>query len=699
MLNMKHFFFLIFFISTISFSSVHAAFLKDVPQTFVQPDGEVINCFASGDEFYHWIHDARGYTLVQNADDGYLYYGIREGEKVVPSKYRVNSVNPVSVNLQVGVKISPRLYQEKKDRFMIPLKSLKDAPTTGQVNNLVVYIAFADDSVITRPRSFYKPFFSAEDEPSMKDYFREVSYNRLFIDTYHYPESPDTINIDYIDENPRNYFLKKSSSNPEGYPASEGQGPREHALMKRAIEFVDSQIPDTLNIDMNDDGRVDNVCFVMQGGPAGWSDLLWPHRWSLYGETARINGKRVYDYLLMLEGALSSAAFGTGDKRAISDNTDPSCFLYNNGQGGRGGLDIFNISNAGDSITFDITIKPLYPPTQLVFTLGEGKVALDWYPSYVAGLRNYIVYRNGQKLASVTQSDYEDSTISEEGDYIYTVTAMYEGENNGESEHSNAVRVALLGVLELPYIEDFEKASHGWLIKGSVDGFRWGNSVGLEMNSNNETKFIGANSVAAGQNTHTIDYAISPRFNLGGLENVILEFDYAFKVWQRFDHLIVHYRRSETDNWVPFRELGQSGFGLNYVWRHLSLEIPQDAYTSEAQIAFKYSDSNEFAYGGAIDNVEVKVNTTSVESIDKTNGILVYPNPSSGKYEIFIDGINESEVVVKVISPDGREVWSASRTFSGSGRLDLDLSTQADGVYFLIIETENGILSKKLLKN
>ncbi|MEA1878760.1 MAG: T9SS type A sorting domain-containing protein [Bacteroidota bacterium] len=78
--------------------------------------------------------------------------------------------------------------------------------------------------------------------------------------------------------------------------------------------------------------------------------------------------------------------------------------------------------------------------------------------------------------------------------------------------------------------------------------------------------------------------------------------------------------------------------------------------------------------------------------------ISVYPNPSSGKYEVFIDGINDSEVPMKVISFDGREVWSASRTFSGSGRLDLDLSTQSDGIYFLIIETENGILSKKLLK-
>jgi len=836
-------------VSIIGLNSVFGAYLKNVPQTIQQPDGETIHCFATGDEYYHWLHDAKGYTIVQNTEDGFFYYGIHEGEKVVPSRHRVNSVNPASVSIPVGVKISQRLYEEKKNLFMLPLKSLKDAPTTGQVNNLVIYIGFADDSVFSKTRSYYKPYFSAEDSVSMKDYFREVSYNRLFIDTYHYPISPDTSNIVYIDKYPRGHFLKKSSSNPDGYPESEGQGPREHALMKRAIEFVDSQLPDTLDIDKNDDGRVDNVCFVMQGSAAGWSDLLWPHRWALYGEDARLNGKRVWDYLLMLEsgfsvgtlcheffhvlgapdlyhyedtgaptavgrwdimdananppqsmcafmkykygdwiatipelkesgtyslyplsnpdqniykiksplspseyfiieyrrregryeksapstglvvyrinpnagngnaggppdevyvyrpggtltstGSISGAAFGNGDKTAINDNTDPACFLYNNGKGGPGGLDIFNITAPEDSISFDITIKPLYPPTRLTFILTDNKVTLDWYPSYAAGIKNYTVYRNDERLATVIRSEYQDRSISEGENYIYTVTANYEGELTGESEMSNAVSVTPLGVFELPYTQNFEESGHGWLIKGSVDGFRWGNSENLEMNSDNSTKFLGANSVAAGHNTHTIDYAISPRLNLSGQENVTLEFDYALKVWQRFDHLIVNFRRSKSDTWVPIMELGKSGFGPNYIWKHVSIEIPPDAYTAEAQIGFQYNDSNEFGYGGAIDNVIVKVNTTGIDNIQNTCNVSVFPNPSSGKYEIIFEGASGNAMPVKVYSYDGQEVWSAIKRVYGSGKIELDLSAFADGIYYLRVRDEEKTLSKKLIK-
>jgi len=328
----------------------------------------VISCLATGDEFYHWLHDAKGYTIVLNPDDGYFYYGIREGDQVVPSKYTVNSIDPASKGIPVNAKISSRLYQERKNQYSLPFKSLKDAPTTGQANNLVVYVAFADDSVFSKTRSYYKPFFSHENSVSLKDYYREVSYNRLFIDTYHYPESPDTINIVYIDEKPRGYFMKKSSANPDGY-SDRQSGSREHAMMKRAIEFVDFQIPDSLDVDMNDDGRVDNVCFVMQGSAAGWSDLLWPHRWSLYNEDARINGNRVWDYLLMLESGFS---VGTLCHEFFHVLGAPDLYHYDAPEGtptAVGRWDIMDASANPPQSMGTYSLHPLSNPEQNVFKI------------------------------------------------------------------------------------------------------------------------------------------------------------------------------------------------------------------------------------------------------------------------------------------------------------------------------------------
>ena len=55
-----------------------------------------------------------------------------------------------------------------------------------------------------------------------------------------------------------------------------------------------------LDVDGNDDGYVDNVTFLVSGSPDGWSDLLWPHRWSLISFNVFLNGSIVDSYNLNL---------------------------------------------------------------------------------------------------------------------------------------------------------------------------------------------------------------------------------------------------------------------------------------------------------------------------------------------------------------------------------------------------------------
>ena len=60
-------------------------------------------------------------------------------------------------------------------------------------------------------------------------------------------------------------------------------------------------IPANLSVDYNGDDVVDNICFVVSGTYMGWSELLWPHKWSFYGmPTKFINGKKVNTYNFML---------------------------------------------------------------------------------------------------------------------------------------------------------------------------------------------------------------------------------------------------------------------------------------------------------------------------------------------------------------------------------------------------------------
>jgi len=275
------------------------ALLYDQPVSVEQPDGSKLNLLASGDEYYNYLHDANGYTVVQNPETGYYVYGTMSRGVLTASDNIVNEMNPASLGISPHLRISKEEYLQRRSRFDVPERYQSRAPTEGTLNNLVVYIRFADQSEFPEPRSEFDPLFNADDgeTPSMYSYYQEVSYETLTISSSHYPISEMDTNMSYQSEYPRGYYSPYNYiSNPEGYDGWEERAEREQTLLANAIEFIEPEVPDSLDIDGDEDGRVDNVCFIIRGGNDGWAELLWAHRWSLYMVDAYINGYLVRDF-------------------------------------------------------------------------------------------------------------------------------------------------------------------------------------------------------------------------------------------------------------------------------------------------------------------------------------------------------------------------------------------------------------------
>lgn len=281
------------------------------PVTVTQPDGTVLNIFASGDEFYNWLHDKDFYTIVKDSRTGYYVYASLEKNKIVPTNFIVGRINPDFTGLNPGIRIpDSEILKIRNDFFAKSPKDMGKAPTAGTLNNLVVFIRFAGENEFTDLNAYYKNIFNNDTtgKNSMYNYFKDASYNTTFVPSTFYPIPPGTTVISYQDSHPRSYYMPYDSvSNPNGYT---NQAAREHVLLKDAVNYIASQVPAGLNIDMNNDGRVDNVVFIVYGSTTAWSTLLWPHRWSLYSYTVNINGKRVYDYNLQVQNNLKSSGPG-----------------------------------------------------------------------------------------------------------------------------------------------------------------------------------------------------------------------------------------------------------------------------------------------------------------------------------------------------------------------------------------------------
>jgi M6 family metalloprotease-like protein len=291
---------------------LQAAFQTNVPMEITQPDGSTISCFATGDEYHNWLNDAEGYTIIQDKQTGWYSYAKKAGNYLEPSEYIVGQSNPRTSGLQPYLNISIEEYQQRRQAWWQDAPHSNRTPTSGQINNIVIFIRFSDQTEFTGLLSSYDSMFNnpVPNTNSMYNYFMEDSYQNLSITTTFYPPAIEDIIVSYQDSNPRNYYTPYNSTNTIGYSTDTERRLREHALLRDAVNYVAQYIPADLDVDSDDDGSVDNVCFVVKGSSGAWADLLWPHMWELYTYDAFINGAVVSTYNFQLENSLTSSGVG-----------------------------------------------------------------------------------------------------------------------------------------------------------------------------------------------------------------------------------------------------------------------------------------------------------------------------------------------------------------------------------------------------
>jgi M6 family metalloprotease-like protein len=284
-----------------------AVLVQDMPVTLIQPDGQSLSLLLTGDEFHHRVYDKNGYTVVKDPASGFLMYATKEAGRLVPGKLVAGRDDPSQSKLQPGLDDDPELLRAEREALPYMSNQGAKTPSTGEINNLVVFIRFADQSEYTDSLVKYDRTFndSTGGVNSLRNYFNEASYGNLTVRTALYPLSGDAFIVSYQDSYNRSYYCPYDSvTAPDGYTGGDNgtmRRDREHILLKNAVEAVASQVPSGLDIDADSDGYVDNVCFIIQGTTTAWATLLWSHRWALYSQSAYINSKRVWDYNFQME--------------------------------------------------------------------------------------------------------------------------------------------------------------------------------------------------------------------------------------------------------------------------------------------------------------------------------------------------------------------------------------------------------------
>lgn len=74
------------------------------------------------------------------------------------------------------------------------------------------------------------------------------------------------------------------------------------------------------------------------------------------------------------------------------------------------------------------------------------------------------------------------------------------------------------------------------------------------------------------------------------------------------------------------------------------------------------------------------------------------PNPSNGQFELSFELSDKSPVTVRIFDPNGREVYNQRiEDFDGTYSNNIDITGNADGTYFLIVEQNGKTFSRKVI--
>lgn len=125
---------------------------------------------------------------------------------------------------------------------------------------------------------------------------------------------------------------------------------------------------------------------------------------------------------------------------------------------------------------------------------------------------------------------------------------------------------------------------------------------------------------------------------------------------------------------------------------------PATAGVGTHSITYDYTDANG-CQGTASDVITVSA-CVGVDEPFVMAGMSVFPNPNNGAFTLTIKDADYTELTIEIASVDGKIIYSdKASNVQGNYVKPLDLSTHANGIYFLRLTANGQTFMQKIVKN
>lgn len=263
-----------------------------------------------------------------------------------------------------------------------------------------------------------------------------------------------------------------------------------------------------------------------------------------------------------------------------------------------------------------------------------------------------------------------------------------------------------------PLVETFETGNFppaGWSINNPDNAETWElfSSAGAN-NSSRSARMNYFDYAAPGE----IDELVLPSIDLSSAPAPVLTFDVSYSLYSQTgfsDTLTVYVSTDCGASWTsvyqkfdqalttvsPFFTTNQWVPTTSDHWRNEYVDL--SAYANTVGVQIKFVGGNDYENDLYIDNVNV-LGFVGVEGNLPNTAVTLSPNPGHDQFRLDINLPVISEVEISVVNSIGQKVWETSREEFNNGRVELDLSGQSTGIYFVRVKTSSGTTTKKLIR-
>ena len=268
--------------------------------TLVQPDGTTLQARPFGDEWYHGMETADGYTILRNPDSGWWSYAeTTPSGALVSSSQRVGILPPVGIPLHLrDTRSVARAEQMRAQRDRHALRSATGFAlpawfeSKGTLRVLVILVQFTDQKLVgSNAADWNKRIFRGKS--SLAGYYKEVSYRGLKLQPAQETHGNHNDGVVTVSLN-------------ENHPGTSGGTDFSQDVAAKAIRAADPYVDFTAPEKRSGTSlQADELSIIIvlagyDNSYAGSSSKLpsvWAHAWSLPSDAApRLDGMLVGAY-------------------------------------------------------------------------------------------------------------------------------------------------------------------------------------------------------------------------------------------------------------------------------------------------------------------------------------------------------------------------------------------------------------------